>query len=632
MSVPFFFAWVDATEMEFGVEHHVEDEKVLAFAVNHSEGDFATLEIRIKNPYVPLLGPGRKRWMWLSWNRGPGDVVPLFLGRIVGIPQDLQGEVVSLNFIARPVDYEDQKEALAETLRVAPFWDPVFLGEEERLDPDRVLDARPQIWHIDRVTHNVSVSNITLGEDGDEIFAENEVVYESVRIAPVSSPVKKIIIDAAVRWDQIGCGIMNVSPELRAAIQASQSDFRVDTVLLNNSPHGGSMLLVAPNVFQSSWPKPGTRIGGGWSVSGQTSLQLVGPVRPATGVTFTSNEFAHAISNPTQSEFGRYFPAAVGINKRPFDPNQPNIANEGMVTLIPVTKAIASLHLRWDAARSRTEKMRIEVQIDAQSLVTDTDEAEVLRVSIGEVNVDERVDPGGARPIVDLRREGYFATDRGKQSFEYLLCLARAHALSRGRAVEIAFQTTFDRGVELSLRKNAFFTDPRIPGGQVAGKIISYELICDGGSGELLANVTLGATVGNQGDLEIVDGEPTYVAEGYVDVGYQIYDGAINLVVEDALAYFDYSDTEIETDGVDLFNITKTEHLLGVSVSAGLQQAFNAINDKNSTPDQAINAANSLKVDFEVLLRPVNGGPFVTNYLPQILPLQLPKTIDLGSG
>jgi hypothetical protein len=118
----------------------------------------------VVNPRIGLLNSGRQQWGWLSWDDGTSNgLVPLFYGRLVGVPQDMQNEVVRLQFIGRPLDYEAQKEALAETLRVAPYWDQIWLSEDARLDPDTVLESRAALWHIDRITHDVTVSDILTG-------------------------------------------------------------------------------------------------------------------------------------------------------------------------------------------------------------------------------------------------------------------------------------------------------------------------------------------------------------------------------------------------------------------------------------------------------------------------------------
>ena len=109
MAGPFYWAWVDEDETTFTTDHVREDEAVFGFVVSQSEGEFAGLTLELKNPRVGLLSPGRKVWGWLSWDNG-SEIVPLFFGRLIGIPSDIHLEVVTLEFTARPKDYESQKD------------------------------------------------------------------------------------------------------------------------------------------------------------------------------------------------------------------------------------------------------------------------------------------------------------------------------------------------------------------------------------------------------------------------------------------------------------------------------------------------------------------------------------------
>src|SRR6266567_3337179 len=101
MSGPFYFAWVYGTETTFGPAHYVYDEHIFSFTGTHSEGQFCTLQLEIKNPEVGLLAAGRKQWAWFSWDNGT-SIEPLFFGKLVGVPSDLQGETLTLQFVARP--------------------------------------------------------------------------------------------------------------------------------------------------------------------------------------------------------------------------------------------------------------------------------------------------------------------------------------------------------------------------------------------------------------------------------------------------------------------------------------------------------------------------------------------------
>src|SRR5262245_50777709 len=98
MPGPFYFAWVDPSTLFDAGAHAVNDEDIVRFSVSHTEGDFAQLSIDVRNPRVGLLAPARKVWAWLSYSASGGDPVPLFFGRLIGVPDNFNLEVVTLNF------------------------------------------------------------------------------------------------------------------------------------------------------------------------------------------------------------------------------------------------------------------------------------------------------------------------------------------------------------------------------------------------------------------------------------------------------------------------------------------------------------------------------------------------------
>ena len=165
-----YFAWIDATETVFGSEHMRWDESIYSFICEQNEGDPANLTITVNRPRnvtgdpIGLLGPGRKIWCWFSLDCGPS--LFRFRGRLVGIPTSIFEELVTLEFIARPFDVVAQKEALAATLRVLPYYDEVVIDPDRRLDPEVVLEGYTAIWHYDRKSHVLTVSDEITGEDG----------------------------------------------------------------------------------------------------------------------------------------------------------------------------------------------------------------------------------------------------------------------------------------------------------------------------------------------------------------------------------------------------------------------------------------------------------------------------------
>src|SRR5262249_8359480 len=158
------------------------------FDLAHMEGQIPTLTIDIRNPHIGLLAPGRAQWAWLSYASPTFGTVPLFYGRLVALPSNLFGEIVTLQFIARPTNFLAHKQAIANQLMVEPFYDPIWIDKTKFGDPDTVLETYAMAWHVDRVTQHVTVSDILFGEDATEEFLPEDSYYDSVTISFAQSP------------------------------------------------------------------------------------------------------------------------------------------------------------------------------------------------------------------------------------------------------------------------------------------------------------------------------------------------------------------------------------------------------------------------------------------------------------
>src|SRR5262245_32248551 len=152
-----YFAWIDPSETTFGSEHLRWDENVFSFTLSQEEGDPASLTIAVRKPYnasgnpIGLLGPGRKIWCWFALDCDGTNLIK-FRGRLVGVPTSLFEDLVTLEFVARPIDVVTQKATLADSLRVLPFYDEAVIDPARRTDPDVVLEGYTAVWHYDRET------------------------------------------------------------------------------------------------------------------------------------------------------------------------------------------------------------------------------------------------------------------------------------------------------------------------------------------------------------------------------------------------------------------------------------------------------------------------------------------------
>lgn len=388
-----YFAWVDATETTFGSEHHREDEDVFSFQIDHKEGELPTLSVDIPNPRVGLLSPGRKVWAWLSFNDGT-SVTPLFFGRLVGLPTNLLGEDLTLQFTARPRDYVSLKQRAAEALKVAPGYDPVFLSETKRDDPDAILEGYSAAWHVDRLASAVTASDFLEGEDGTEVFTESEVPYDSVSMSVEQPPLDAVQIIADVTWSQEFSGYVNLG--------------------------GRSFMTYSGDGVLQDWPKPLQNLDGGWTVALATCVD-VWRVDKAQTITrsyqWQNTERAHrngdtlsvstststpdlpngALSKVITESFQSGFvdPTALDSSGDPAPLIIPETYS-AQISSVPKWLIIEAMVLRYDASRQRSEKVHLTITSDVQPVITDdgtTRNVETMTVNGGDVG----------QPILDVK-------------------------------------------------------------------------------------------------------------------------------------------------------------------------------------------------------------------------------------
>src|SRR4249920_553955 len=214
-----YFAWVDPGETAFAPAHMRWDESVFSFSIAQNEGDPASMTAVVRRPRnsggnpIGLLGPGRKVWAWFALDCGPS--LFKFFGRLVGVPTSIFEELVTLEFIARPFDVVAQKAALADTLRVLPYYDEVVLDPTRRTDPEVVLEGYSKIWHYDRETHVLTVSDEITGEDGlvefDGESEDGKVLYDGLGLSLPSGPLTRVDVHAEFTWTQLAQGSVDLT-------------------------------------------------------------------------------------------------------------------------------------------------------------------------------------------------------------------------------------------------------------------------------------------------------------------------------------------------------------------------------------------------------------------------------------
>lgn len=603
----YYFAWCSAEE-EFDPDVHATqdtagvgrlDEDIFEYLLEHGEGQFASLTLMIANPGEGLFAEGRERWAFFAEDI---DDVIVCRGKfqLLGVPDGLQHEEIVIKLIAQPADFEEQKAAVAAAARLdAQFYDPVCIVRDELDHPDAVRLARPASWHVDPVTHVVTLSDNIAGEDGLIAFTADEIFYDGRDLRLGQVPARRFELTAEIRWTQRAAGTFDISRELLAAF---------------NGPGSDNPFMIGSYTAQGlvdDWPLPGDKIGAGWFFA-DTNIET------AVGRWVTDEQ-------------------AIDSLHIAWVPDQAGFTGDGLTSTqsIAVDMSLGVLKptivLGYDVARSYVERVTFTLEADVQQTLASPGDAEVIRLSIGSNDVGEPIDPGGTAgpelPIGDVRRRTYMGTDRGKKTAQYFGARARASLLDRARCVSIPFDCVYERLVDVTLRKSAAISDPALPGGAAQGKIVGWRETGNGDTGEANFGLVIACCVGNGGSVAASAGTGVYAAPGYMAPGYQAMTGRTILVAGD-VTLADYSVTPND-DGVDLLTMGPRQAITSLTVENTAAQQKAQLGTHYADESAAAEALQAVFTQVCLDLVKLTGGPFETDVPLSFSQLKVPKGIDL---
>lgn len=513
----FYFAWVDPEGTSgyevpvFGPEHLVEDEEIIRFTLEQREGDFAVLTIDVRNPRIGPLAPGRPLYAWFSYG-SDSEVYPLFFGRLVGIPSNLVANILTYTLVARPPNFRERKNELAETLRVLPYYDEIFIDEQYRDDPDTVLEGYSAAWNIDRVSHEVTITDFLVGEDGVIDFDADAVIYDSVDCQMDRAPRNRVTVKGGIPWKQGASGTFSLGPYNFVSLTGTDG--------------------------VAGWPKTGDSLAGGYYVVSADVVPKGGEPEAVTlSFNYTNREQTHRDGDVMSiNESRTYVPGAMDIpltssgysvNGDPHTGTPASAGRRETGMAIAKREITASMVLGVDANRDRLEDVTINLQADLQPVLSaggldDDDDNDDEVIELNAASVSECEDP----TIGNAARGEYVTTDRGLQSIQYMINRGRSRLVLGARAVTVKWDCQLSAMVNLSCRNNARITDARLPGGTALGKVVYYSMRGDGDTGEFLGHVEIACAVGLGNAIEAADGTADYVDEDYVE-DYQTFTGQI---------------------------------------------------------------------------------------------------------
>jgi hypothetical protein len=606
MPGPVFFAWIAGPEPFDPLTHAQEDEEIVALTISQDESDFASLQIDVRNTGEGLLGADRSQWCWLSWEPAPAEaggsaIVPLFTGRLVAVPERVEGEVMGLLFRARPLDYEQAKADLADTLRVLPYYDRVWISGDLE-DDDAVLNAYSAQWHIDRTSLEVTISDDLVGEDGTIDIDEDQHTYDDLSLSYADTPKIKAKFTGALDWTQSGAGTIDLTSKISGKFKEQKS-------IYNAIASAGIISTMTGDGLKNDWPKGGASLGGGWTVSNLTFVE----------------DADEKLFQPYT-----YKVQYQGIAPGAEDGSSEDLSNYYLTTFtdyevkFPVYGIKQNTLFDWEAGKARTETLEFTLVPDIQPLEADETDETTITLSISATDTVTEPDDAGDMPIGFVERASYLNTDRGASSVQYALLLARAELRRAARAVEISVRVPWSLGIAASLRKNLHVVDRRLPGGEALGKITSYTMTASADEG-MSVELVCGCAIGRGGTVAATAGAGLYADPGYMDTGYQQMAGATIAAPTGDLVYQSLDDFTVTDDGVDLLTLDETTAVQELTLTGGLADQIAAVTD-SMDPIETLKDWPSIVC---VQLVPVADLSFETTYTPTVELLPIPRGIDL---
>lgn len=658
----FYSAWVDPTETAFDpVAHAREDELIFSFELQQDEGQFCELTIEIANPYVGLLSPDRKLWFWFSWNDGAATH-PLFFGRLVGVPDNLFGQVIKMKLLAKPIDYSARLQALAETLKVLPYYDPIWIDTTKLDDPDTILEGYSALWNVDRLTHAVTISDIINGEDGTAVFTQSDVFYDKVEMKLAGAPLLLCEINAEVNWTQCDPGQTvdtKTVPGLTGNPVIPNTGISL-TQGVSDLPLPPKEKEMPQTTFKWDYKNLSSRHEDGdlMEESGEVSV-------PFYGGDLTKHDEKITYPDPTTGQGEEYSLAetykevVVGDIPSHFLLPDPNAPTTPTTPPPPPGGRTAPATIRAEVVQNRKETIYVAMRADVQPVLAHlTEDEKNLRQTLS-MHSRDLAEVGA----VTSKDGTFFPTGRGNYGVEYLLMICRAHLLAGARVVSVDWESPFSKVINLTTRMNASIEDPRLPGSLVSGKIVSVKMTGDGDSGTMLGSITINCAVGNGGSTVADEGVPVYVDEDYVNPGYQFYAGSQTVAITDDVTFdnLPFIPTGLQfpltldqilvrheyIDGSITASSSRSELLasgartlrefrmdpIGVPLKGGPPAqalAYSALDIAlNEALDQsAINNPSWVEMEFN----PVQGLFTKVHFNPNVGALKVPKQIDLAAS
>ena len=409
----FFFKWINP-EAELDLKAIAEtDLEILDLSLSHREGEIALCQLTI--PLNAHLKPHHYAVLVIEMDT---ERTLLFKGKLMDMPVQINDWQQRIELFAHPMDAKEQLENLRDQVQQSEDWDDLFVEPTQRQDPIETLEAIPFLLCWDRVTHQVSLSNLFHGKKSRR-FDGSQILQDSLCVKITGLPKPYVNVSVVAEWIQDAQGELNVFP------------------LIERKFHGHKINTLTANGLIANWPRSGQLLGrSGYSV---VESRLIPTFPTDTGVL---NLYPPVTEKITFSEENN---SDVQLKRSWFS---------------------GKLKLGWTYRQRRREI--VTFKLNHQSRLLQRADSKKLEIVLRLADISQELPSASAA--------SFFETERGKKAVIHAIKIARCHLAASARGIEVVFKVPLEHALFVTLDESIEIHHPAFPTGCATGKLIGYKL------------------------------------------------------------------------------------------------------------------------------------------------------------
>jgi hypothetical protein len=504
MSTP-YIAIVDDEEI-FDLQTHTRrDLFPTDLTMTQNEGELCSVDMTVVNPQTQLSSFDGRRVILST----KGAV--LFDGVIQGVPYGLIGNQMTIQAFGTtpdPETLETQVALLKESLKVAPYYDPLFVPDGEDDNAIEILTGRSSVICHSRIKGAPVLCDALSGSTTLEIVP----IHQSLSISAEKSVAQNYGVTVSAKWKQ----------NVRQTLGDNNAFFQFSTLtkdaIIENFPKLGSTIGSDFRVTRSV----AKAVTNGFAVSGNETFTLK---KQATTATLDP---AWEEAKVEEIEFKKTrLDLDIAVEYR-FDLERTEtlsvLAETDMQAGVVVqTDEIEELNLRSLSTPETADEWASGTDYLIGDLVTYGNYVYTARVdhtSGDEFSPADWTQSGETSYLSSQSLSSFFKSARGQQAIEHIEQRIRSRARIASRCVYIDFEAKMPQNPhDVTHDCMVSITAPQLPGGVAVGRLINYTLSWTDGRWSLSGQIACAAGSGGADDFALGTATvSTYTPSGRMSV------------------------------------------------------------------------------------------------------------------